>query len=66
MAFFLGFLAPRRLGGSSECVCLAREARGDQEDDGDGSQRHREAGRNCGDGGHRQTEGVKLLLYVTD
>lgn len=52
-----GFVAPCRLGASPECVCVAREAWGDQEDDGNGSQGHWEAGGNSGDGGHRQTDG---------
>lgn len=33
---FSAFLATCRLGASPECVCLGRETRGDQEDDGDG------------------------------
>lgn len=57
MTCFSGFIAPCRLGASPECVCLAGEAWGDQEDDGNGSQGHREAGGDSGDGGHWQTDG---------
>lgn len=57
---FSSLPAPCRVGGSPECVCLAREAGGDQEDDGNGSQGHREAGGHSGDGGHRQTEGQSV------
>lgn len=57
------FVAPRRLGGGPECVCLAREAWRDQEDDGDGSQGHWEAGGNRGDGGYWQTEGQNVHWF---
>lgn len=50
-------IAPCRLGASPECVCVAREARRDQEDDAVGSWGHQTAGRRSGDGGHWKTEG---------
>lgn len=46
-----------RLGGSPECVCLARQTWGDKEDDGNGCQGYWAAGGNSWDGGQRQTEG---------
>lgn len=49
--------APCRLGASPECVCVAGEARRDQEDDAFGSQGHRTAGRRSGAGGHWETDG---------
>ena len=44
------------VGGGAERVRLAGEAWRDQEDDGNGSQGHREAGGQRGDGGHREAE----------
>ena len=49
--------APGGMGGCPECICLAGEAWGDQEDDGHSSKRHRETGGHSRDGGQRQTEG---------
>lgn len=49
--------APCRLGASPERVCVAGEARWDQEDDGVGSWGHQTAGRRSGAGGHWKTDG---------
>ena len=54
---FCSSQAPGGMGGCPECICLAGEAWGDQEDDGHSSKRHRETGGHSRDGGQRQTEG---------
>lgn len=58
LCFFFFFEAPGRMGCCTECVCLARETRRNQENDGDVSQGHWETWGNCGDGWHWHAEGV--------
>lgn len=51
------------MGRGPKCVCLAREAWRDQEDDGNGSKRHREAGGDSGACGQWHTKGTNYYFF---
>lgn len=53
-----------RMGGHPECICVAREERGNKKDDGSGRCGYQAVGWLCGTGGCWKTEGMSICSDI--